>query len=268
MSQARDQGYILLDTFFCLLRPASPQHRNTVLLLHLLVLISLYLQACVYRDTEYLRVLCFLYLPPWRGLCRYWPVSWNLSSCSLLSSLMAAMTGLKAPLRRRPSTVCSGSALRRTPYLALSADSVSTRTFSSCRDTHTTTGKGEMAKVKGWCGVVSVDEVIGRRWESEQSQPWSRPQQQSPSSPSASRQFLDVFRQFSPQISPLLISPFYFPSQLPEELNPFPLCAVLEPTASMAEETGKISISISIGRAQERKFCCNCPFRTHQARKP
>lgn len=61
----------------------------------------------------------------------YIPVFWKTSSCSLVSSLMEAVTVLKAPFSRLPSTMWSGSALRRMPYLSLSVDRVSCRTFSS-----------------------------------------------------------------------------------------------------------------------------------------
>lgn len=44
---------------------------------------------------------------------------------------MDAITALKAPFRRFPRTMWSGSALRRTPYLFLSVDSVTFRTFNS-----------------------------------------------------------------------------------------------------------------------------------------
>jgi hypothetical protein len=49
----------------------------------------------------------------------------------LLSRFMAIITALKAPFRRFPRTMWSGSALSRIPYLFLSVDSVTFRTFNS-----------------------------------------------------------------------------------------------------------------------------------------
>ena len=65
------------------------------------------------------------------GRGRHPPVSWKRSSSSLLSCLMAVITALKAPFSRLPRTMWSGSALRRMPYLFLSVDSVTLRTFNS-----------------------------------------------------------------------------------------------------------------------------------------
>lgn len=70
-------------------------------------------------------------LSSFSGLYHYIPVAWNSSSCSLFSSLIAAMTSLNAPFKRFPSTMWSGSALSRTPYLSLLVDSVTWRTLSS-----------------------------------------------------------------------------------------------------------------------------------------
>lgn len=70
-------------------------------------------------------------LPLFGDLYHHLPVSWNSSSCSLFSSLIAAMTGLNAPFKRFPSTMWSGSALSLTPYLSLFVDNVTWRTFSS-----------------------------------------------------------------------------------------------------------------------------------------
>jgi len=74
-------------------------------------------------------------LPLFSGLYHHVPVSWNSSSCSLFSSLIAAMTSLNAPFRRFPSTMWSGSALSRTPYLSLLVDNVTWRTLSSYTNT-------------------------------------------------------------------------------------------------------------------------------------
>lgn len=65
------------------------------------------------------------------GFLRDIPVFWKTSSLSLVSSLIEAVTALKAPFSLLPSTMWSGSALRRIPYLSLSVDSVSCRTLSS-----------------------------------------------------------------------------------------------------------------------------------------
>lgn len=62
---------------------------------------------------------------------RHPPLFWNCSSSSLLSCFMAIITALKAPFRRFPRTMWSGSALSRIPYLFLSVDSVTFRTFNS-----------------------------------------------------------------------------------------------------------------------------------------
>lgn len=62
------------------------------------------------------------------------PVFWKTSSCSLVSSLMEAVMALKAAFSFFPSTMWSGSARRRMPYLSLSVDSVNCRTFSSWKE--------------------------------------------------------------------------------------------------------------------------------------
>lgn len=76
-------------------------------------------------------ILYWSALPWFSGSYHYVPVSWNFSSCSLFSSLIAAVTSLNAPFKRFPSTMWSGSALNRTPYLSLLVDSVTWRTLSS-----------------------------------------------------------------------------------------------------------------------------------------